>query len=471
MKNISKCLLLAFLLIFMIAFSANAQSDLDVGLAFGTSAPLSVVLQGSVRTQTEGSPTFNNPVISTEFPTTIYISREVVNPLEISPTYVSESGTYALYTDILPEGAIAHQIITPALRVSENGQLRAIVSISQDATFYDDTDGVVGYNSRKYRGGLVLHPSSEGTITVVNRLDIDTYLCGVLPYEMSTGWPIESLKAQAVAARNYVANNIGKHGLDGFDLCDTTHCQVYKGKTGEAEDCTKAVLDTAGIYLYYGEKPAQTFYFSSSGGRTENVKDVWGSSFPYLVSVDDSYEQTADIPSANWQYTLSDAALSEKLSSYNVGAVKNITISSTTEGGRAKTITVSGTNGSKEIKATDFRSAIGASAIKGTYFTIEKSCDEKIVAVSASGKKSIESEACVLDSEEIEKLSVPSAFLGENGVFFFRPTYSDYRFVGKGYGHGVGMSQWGARGMAEAGFTYDQILTHYFKGTELRTEE
>ena len=471
MKNIIKSLLLTLIPTILISFSVNAENVINVGLAYGSSAPASIHLQGSVFTQAEGSPVFNNPMISVELPTTMYISAETVNPQDVSPVYVSEYGIYALYTDTVPEGAVASQLGVPAIRVVENGQLRAIVSFSQGVAFRDDNDGVLEYDSREYRGELVLHPSPDGAIVVVNRLDVESYLCGVLPYEMSTGWPLEALKAQAVAARNYVANNIGKHRSNGFDLCNTTHCQVYRGKTGEAEDCTQAVLDTAGVYLYYDGKPAQTFYFSSSGGRTENVKDVWGSSFPYLVSVEDTYEKTEEIPSANWQYTLSTAALTEKVSNYKIGTVKDVVITSTTDGGRAKTLSISGTSGIKQLKATDFRSLIGASAIKGTFFTIEKSSNEKIVAISASGEKNIGTEVNVICSDAVEMLSVPSAFLGQNGVFLFEPIYSSFKFVGKGYGHGVGMSQWGARGMAEAGFTYDQILTHYFTGTELKTEE
>ncbi|MBO4954379.1 MAG: SpoIID/LytB domain-containing protein, partial [Clostridia bacterium] len=438
MKNINKCLLLTLISTILISFSVNAEDLIDVGLAYGSSAPTTVSVQGNVSTQAEGSPIFNNPVISVERPTTIYISAETVNPQEISPTYVSEYGVYALYTDVIPEGAVASQLTVPAIRVMEGDQLRAIVSFPQGVAFRDDTDGVLEYESREYRGELVLHPSPDGAIVVVNRLDVESYLCGVLPYEMSTGWPLEALKAQAVAARNYVANNVGKHRSNGFDLCNTTHCQVYRGKTGEAEDCTQAVFDTAGVYLYYDGKPAQTFYFSSSGGKTENVKDVWGSSFPYLVSVEDTYEKTEDIPSANWQYALSTAALTEKFSNYKIGTIKDIVITSTTDGGRAKTLSISGSSGVKELKATDFRSLIGVSAIKGTFFTIEKSSDENIAVISASGEKTIGIEMNVICSDAVKTLATPSAFLGKNGVFLFEPTYSSFKFVGKGYGHGVG---------------------------------
>lgn len=468
MKKVAKLLIFTLIIVFGTSVSAMAEDNLNVGLYYGSNALSSVALDGPV--EFAGGPAFSDIVVTVEQPAVFYTSADIVDVNANSPIFVTNEGAYALYVDQVPDGSVQRVISSPALRVQENGVLRAIVDIPQGVSFYDSSDNVLSLESREYRGWLVLRPSNNA-ITVINHLDYDSYLCGVLPYEMSSGWPIEALKAQAVAARNYVINNLGKHQSDGFDLCNTTHCQVYRGKTGEANDCTQAVLETAGTYLYYNGTPAQTFYFSSSGGRTENVKDVWGSSFPYLVSVEDTYEKTADIPSANWKYTISGSALSEKMSAYSLGTVTDVSILSTTDGGRAKVLKIVGSLGNTEMKATDFRSLLGVSSIKGTYFTVEKSGGEQVSVLSAFGESSIDPKTYAISSNGEITSQTPSVFVGQQGTVVFSPSYKNFEFVGKGYGHGVGMSQWGARGMAEAGFTYDRILTHYFTGTELRTEE
>lgn len=471
MRKTVKFLFLTIIFACVFSVSAMAENTIDVGLFYADTGLQSVALKGTeIHLEVAGAPVFKDMVVMVEQSTTVFTSPTPLDSTLSAPAFINSEGVFALYQESPPEDAVMRTIQAPALRIQENGVLSAIVDLPYAIVFEDISDGTLSLDAREYQGKMLLLPAANGAISVVNRLDVESYLCGVLPYEMSTGWPMEALKAQAVAARNYVMNNNEKHKSDGFDLCNTTHCQVYRGISGQATDCTQAVMETAGVYLVYEGKPAQTFYFSSSGGRTENVKDVWGSSFPYLVSVDDPYEKTEEISSANWNYTINRTALTECFKSYNLGTVTDVSILSTTDGGRAKVIEVTGSLKSAEIKATELRSLLGVSRIKGTNFVISKTSDDTYSVLSANGKTKGGVQAYVLSSDDVALRNV-FAFVGSAGIATFSPSYTQFEFVGKGYGHGVGMSQWGARGMAEAGFTYDQILTHYFTGTELKTEE
>lgn len=472
MKRLMQLLILTFLFIIGCSFTSIASEPVQIGLYYGSSAPQSLTLSGEqLSIGAENVPLFSNITLTVSTANAALVSPQPVTDAAQAPVFVNSEGVFALYQEAPPAEAVSRTFANTAVQIHQNGVLVAVIDLPGGVAVSDLSDDIVFVNDREYAGQVVLRPSTNATLTVINRLDIESYLCGVLPYEMSTGWPLEALKAQAVAARNYVSNNRTKHQSDGFDLCNTTHCQVYRGIAAQAADCTQAVLETAGVYLYYQDKPAQTFYFSSSGGRTENVKDVWGSSFPYLVSVEDSYEKTAEIASANWNYTLSRSALEELLKNYNLGTISDLSIVSTTDGGRAKVLKAVGSLASAEIKAADFRSLVGNSSIKGTYFTITKSGGAELTVRSSTETLKNGGTAYVLSANNTPAVQSINAVLGKDGIRAFASSFEQLTFTGKGYGHGVGMSQWGARGMAEAGFTYDQILTHYFVGTELRTEE
>ncbi len=452
-------------------YSVSATEKVNVGLFYGDSALESLSVSGEeLSFSIPQIPESSHYMLTAETAGTVfasYLSDEDAE--EHFPVMVNSAGTYKLVDE--SQFTLTIPLTNSAIRVSIDGQTVAVFDLPDGVGVQDFSDYRILLNGKEYDGKLLVRRETGDSLSVINRLDIEPYLCGVLPYEMSSGWPLEALKAQAVAARNYVVNNLNKHKLNGFDLCNTTHCQVYRGVAGHADDCTRAVKETAGVYLYYNGKPAQTFYFSSSGGRTENVKDVWGSSFPYLVSVEDTYEKTEEIPSATWNYKTTFEKLSSQLSNYDVGMVKDVAVTSTTDGERVKTLRIIGTSKTIDLKATEFRTLVGNSLIKGTYFTIEKSGGEPYHVLSANTTQKGSERIAVMGEDGIIKSITVSAMLGKNGVKQFSPNYTELTFKGRGYGHGVGMSQWGARGMAEAGFTYDQILTHYFTGTEIHTEE
>src|SRR5690606_38218767 len=153
-------------------------------------------------------------------------------------------------------------------------------------------------NNKKYRGGFELNGASG---KVINQLDMEDYLKGVVPNEMPASWAdnggFEALKAQAISARSYAANSM--------QLSDTPASQVYGGYNSEDPRATRAVEETKGLLVKQNGKPVQTFYHSTSGGRTANVGDVWTYPHSYLLSVEDKYEHTtAPAWLQNWNYTI-----------------------------------------------------------------------------------------------------------------------------------------------------------------------
>ena len=281
--------------------------------------------------------------------------------------------------------------------------------------------GELALDGRRYRGALELRHKSGG-LTAVNIVPVDDYLRSVVPEEMPTDWPAEALKAQSVAARSFSLASRGRHASEGYDLCTTTHCQLYTGTAAEKSASTAAVRATRGEVLTYGGKPIEALFHTDSGGMTENSEDVWGSHVPYLRAVRD-----AQIKTLPWTKTITRAELERKLAGkgHNIGKVRSIALSPLTIGraakdrtasGRVKTMTVKGAKGTATLSGTTWRSLLG---LKSTLF------DAKL-------------------------------------------TKDAVTFTGYGSGHGLGISQWGAKRLAETGKSYADILHHYYTGTILQ---
>jgi stage II sporulation protein D len=270
---------------------------------------------------------------------------------------------------------------------------------------------------RWYRGVLELRPSATG-VTVINTLPLEQYLYGVVPSEMSASWPAESLKSQAIAARSYAVANLGKHKSRGYDVCDTDECQVYTGAAVEAVRSNQAIDATRGEVLMYGRKTIAAFFHSSSGGHTENSEDVWHQRLPYIRAVPD-YDQKS--PHFAWYKNVSSEKIASGLArqGVDVGQLTQVSPLSRSTSGRVREIQVVGTAGSRTVRGETFRIAAG---LNSTLFNV----------------------APVGEGQPVE-----------------------FSFAGRGWGHGLGLSQWGARSLAEAGYSYMQILGHYYPGAQL----
>jgi len=159
----------------------------------------------------------------------------------------------------------------------------------------------------KYYGGFEYYRATGNNINVINVVGLTDYVKGVIPYEMSPSWPEEALKAQALCAKSYSLNNLHKHRSKGFDLCNTTDCQVYYGTNSSTEYSDNAVKAVEGLFVMYEGEVCQTYYHASSGGYTEDVANIWGTDIPYLKAVEDTYLEstrpfsfTADLDQISW---------------------------------------------------------------------------------------------------------------------------------------------------------------------------
>ncbi len=330
----------------------------------------------------------------------------------------------------------------------------------------------ISVNGRLYRGAVEFKRFSDSDMTVINVVDLEEYLYGILPREMGGSWPLEALKAQAVSARTYTIINMNKHNAYGFNLCTTEHCHVYGGFQDEHPTSTQAVEETRGQLLLYNGKPASTYYFSTSGGHTEDVRNVWGGSgYPYLSGVEDTYEPTERSERGIWEIEMTPQKAQEifKAKGYDLGQILSMTVLERSDSGRVIKLKVIGTKDEHIFERSMTRNVFGARFVNSQMYTITTDSDFYI-----KGKEEIESTMKTTTNVKVLSASGVSTFSTSQGRIYAKgndtkKSYavipSIYVFSGKGFGHGVGMSQWGARGMAEEGFGYDEILTHYYPGT------
>lgn len=344
----------------------------------------------------------------------------------------------------------------------------------------NDEEYSIEVNNKKYRGDISIHiTNGNAGMTVINTLPVEKYLYGIIAKEISPNWPLEAVKAQAVAARTYALYNKNKHQNDGYDVCATTDCQVYGGRESEVPRGIKAVDTTADQVIVYQGKLIPAYFHSSSGGYTENSETVWGTYLPYLRGVVD-YDQ--DSPQYKWEKQVTPNELEEALSraGYSIGTIKAIGISPLTAqpvstvdrgiSGRVKIIRFIGSNGSIQLTGEKLRKIL---SLKSSLFDIrimlpvQKSIEFEISdGIGNYGSKKVEinlpprsEKGYFTDKEDIHRISGRA-----NEIIIIS---------GYGWGHGIGLSQWGAKAMAEKGPQEDptyfkEILKHYYQGVEVK---
>lgn len=322
----------------------------------------------------------------------------------------------------------------------------------QEAGKRNQQDQFLQVNGKRYRGVLEIRQTGKAAMTVINILPLEAYLYGVVPEEVSPSWPLEAVKAQAVAARSYAYTSINKHQSQDFDVCPTVHCQVYGGRDSEAARSNQAVDETRGMMATYRGNVITTFFHASSGGHTENSEHVWGTPLPYLKGVRD-FDQTS--PRYTWERRVPIAELSEKMqkNGFSVGVVTRVELSPLTKqpvtaadrgvSGRVKTIKITGTAGTVQISGAKFGSLLGLPSL---LFELSLSQEGSVPAMA---KKSA--------GRRPAKHAAPDTLL----------------VSGRGAGHGIGLSQWGAKAMAEKAPSgnkqyYQEILTHYYQGVKIQ---
>ncbi|HEY9756249.1 MAG TPA: SpoIID/LytB domain-containing protein [Oculatellaceae cyanobacterium] len=343
------------------------------------------------------------------------------NQLHANNTTYGESSKYknvAYYP-----GASANSIVNARLPLRfSDADLDGTVDANASSAGYiisprpDDANAVVSFNGKLYRGSLWLKPLPKpvgggqfkaAAFDVINLLDVEDYLLSVVPSEMPSGWPLEALKAQAVAARSYAVANLGKHGRDGYDLKATIDDQVYSGISSESDTSNQAVVETSGLVLKHEGRAITAFFHSTSGGSTEVSERVWGKPLGYLQSVPD-YDDAS--PHFTWAKRFAADDL-ERMVGADVGRLLSISVVTRSRSNRAQDLMVQGSNGSKVVTGESLRRSL---KLPSTLFNV-----------------------------------------GNDG--------NGYIFAGRGYGHGLGMSQYGAKALAERGCNAAQILSYYYK--------
>jgi len=341
------------------------------------------------------------------------------------------------------------------------------------------------FKGTRYYGAFQYRRNSAGNLTVINAVELDDYTECVISQEMGGGFPLEALKAQAVCARSYWERMMrgSVHREDGFEICASTHCQAYPGMGKTGAQTARASSETAKLRVWYQGQPAETYYFSSDGGATEDVRNVWpgAESIPYLCGVADPYEAAiADrIPNYRWSVSFTGAQLTEKLQAagYSCAAITDVRTELTATG-NVKTLTLIDANGKSWpfVRESGVRTFFGLRSmhytVTGTggssggvyYIDAGKSISSLDGMYAIGGDGSVEpvtGRPYAVTGAGTRPVSAPGGGSGAGG------TEKTFTFQGAGWGHGVGMSQWGAYAMAQQGKTFREILSFYYPGVDV----
>lgn len=283
-------------------------------------------------------------------------------------------------------------------------------------------DGTIFLKGRRYRGELLILRSNDSHLSVVNNIDMERYLYGVIGSEMPLYWNEEALEAQAVAARTYAFWQMHKYGdkRKFFDVYDTVRSQVYLGMKRENSKARKIVDETRGLILTFGGELFCTYFHSTCGGHTESAEKIFGGRDVYPLSgVKCDYCKKSKY--YRWKFSISERELVRKLKKRRVSEtrIKSIKLKNCPSSRRGRTVVIIFRTGrAKQINANRFRAMIGYSNLRSTAFEAKR-------------------------------------------------VGSKFYFSGRGWGHGVGLCQYGAKGMADEGFNFKDILEHYYISADI----
>ncbi|MDD4587107.1 MAG: SpoIID/LytB domain-containing protein [Heliobacteriaceae bacterium] len=370
------------------------------------------------------------------------------------------------------------------IKVTRNGQVLTGTYAGSLCFQADQPENIFGLNGKKYRGSLRVDPSptsGENKLLLINQLDLESYLAGVVGMEMGFKAPAEALKAQVVASRSYALYQRENNRLLGqdYDLRCDQYSQVYTGVAGEQPQIWQAVQATRGEVAVWDGEVINAVFHSNAGGRTEDSEYVWTANLPYLRGVASPEDQVAaeqkgTATAYHWQKTLAPAGLAERVRSLtgkDPGTVTGLRVTETSPSGRVTGLAVVGTKGVITVgklqvgplvstPSTKFVLGGGTALVAvGRGTATGASAPVPVVAgyvVTAGGVKAQVPVTGQLYLEGAGGTRVTGAAAAGEGL----------TLTGYGFGHGVGMSQWGAMGMAKAGKTYQEIIRHYYNGGE-----
>lgn len=290
--------------------------------------------------------------------------------------------------------------------------------------------------NRWYRGEIIIHKKKNFHLEIINELDLEVYLKGIMKQEISPQWPEAALKAQAIVARSYALFEKQRNLDSLYDLKSTTESQAYLGIDGEDPLTNQAIDDTRNLILTIDEQPLCAFYHACCGGHTESAHNIFGD-YPGLPGVVCEFCQ--DSPYYNWEKPFSPIQIRNYLlrSEMKVGPIKSLDTTGKTFSGRVRKLRFKHELGNTTMTAKKFRQMIGYNQLPSLLFTIE---------IIEAEEKEDEGEGEEKKKEKRKQYELEKTF----------------NFIGRGWGHGVGLCQWGSKKMAEEGATYEEILHKYY---------
>jgi len=358
----------------------------------------------------EGKASVDSKFIYSEFMSSPRIRVLVLQSEE--PVIFSSKGCLGLYLDNGTREIIVNPETDTIFSVTDEMLTVDKLPAGQLVRLKADNEQNIKVNGLSYRGDIWVS-TVKGQIFVINALDLEEYLYGVIPKEISPSWPEQALKTQAVAARTYALYHMIMRKHEIYDVFSTTSSQVYGGKVSEHPSAIKAVDQTKGEVLTCNGKLVLALYHANSGGKTEQMGDAWPGGYTYLKSVKDDF--SIKRPGYSWDKKLETVDIEKCLEKFglDISSIVNIVPVERAESGRIMKLEIIQEGGSFFLSGNSFRLMVGPARIKGANYEVKK---------------------------EKEK----------------------FCFSGKGYGHGVGMSQWGVNSMAKKGYDYCQILKFYY---------
>lgn len=373
---------------------------------------------------------------------------------------------------------------------------------------------ILSINGKKYRGNVEIRRFSDSDMTVINHLSMQEYLYGVVPREIGGNSPIEAVKAQAIVARTYATKNYGRREQWGFDLFPTVDDQAYGGYGWENPNSNLAVDETDGKVVIYNGELIGGYYFSTSGGYTESSENVWGGQLDYLRAVPDLYEPEIE-GNTTWEVEYTAKEIKEKLNDkgIDVGEILELEPVEYTEAGRVLALKIIGTDGETTLTKSKTREYLG---LKSQWYSInddapevkevddadlpihrgdyeedeennnwwmndgledkeneDEENDEEYIVINPNYSTD-EKNLIAKEEKEMKPLlkAIVDKILGDkvektNIKYEAAKSNSTFTFRGRGWGHAVGMSQNGAKGMAEEGFSCEEIIKWYYSGVEV----
>lgn len=362
------------------------------------------------------------------------------------------------YQDIYLESAIVKQKPEIEFQVENKSYQANYLAIDTSKDLVQVKEGKQG-TLRLYGGNLIIQPNAYGNYTLVNNVNIETYLRGVVPHEIGANVPKAAAEAQTIIARTYALRNTRRFSADNYELCATTHCQVYYGLGGTSPISDQAISATKGLVLTYDNELVDALYSSTTGGITASFSDIWnGEERSYLQPVIDSPQQVWNLE----QYSLDSETNFRRFISLKDGF---------NEAGRS--VFRWNRKGSLKELTEDLRKYLDKT--KHPLASFKEIKKMEIIERSPSGrilKLIVETD---LGLVELEKTEVRSAFgPPRSTLFYLEPIYDQnkklggYAFIGGGFGHGVGFSQYGSYNLAKLGWNAQKILQFYYPGTKIQ---